>query len=85
VANLAAFPFTVRGEMDDDPIRQIERAAFAPILRQWLAQAVGLSPDPEPLVGDPLIPRRIGEERQACAGGSSRSPVKIWATGAAMA
>lgn len=49
VAPLAAFPFTVRGEMDDDPVRHVERAAFPTILRQLLAQDVGLSPEPEPL------------------------------------
>jgi hypothetical protein len=49
VAPLAAFPFTVRGEMDDDPVRHVERPAFPAILRQLLAQDVGLSPAPEPL------------------------------------
>ena len=45
----AEFPFTVRGEMDDDPVRQIERAGFADIVRRLLAQDVGLSAEPEPL------------------------------------
>ena len=49
VAPLASFPLTLRGEMDDDPVRHIERSAFPTTLRQLLAQDVGLSPDPEPL------------------------------------
>jgi hypothetical protein len=49
VARLTNFPFTVRGELDDDPVRTIERPAFPAILRQLLAQDVGLSPEPEPL------------------------------------
>lgn len=49
VARLTKFPFTVRGELDDDPVRAIERPAFPAILRQLLAQDVGLSPEPEPL------------------------------------
>lgn len=49
VARLTKFPFTVRGELDDDPVRSIERPAFPAILRQLLAQDVGLSPEPEPL------------------------------------
>lgn len=49
VARLTEFPFTVRGELDDDPVRSIERPAFPGILRQLLAQDVGLSPEPEPL------------------------------------
>jgi hypothetical protein len=48
VARLTKFPFTVRGELDDDPVRAIERPAF-PGLRQLLAQDVGLSPEPESL------------------------------------
>jgi len=48
-SRLAEFPFAVRGEMDDDPVRQIERAGFADILRKLLAQDVGLSAEPEPL------------------------------------
>jgi hypothetical protein len=49
VARLTKFPFTVRGELDDDPVRTIDRPAFPGILRQLLAQDVGLSPEPEPL------------------------------------
>lgn len=49
VARLTKFPFTVRGELDDDPVRAIERPAFPAMLRQLLAQDVGLSPEPEPL------------------------------------
>jgi hypothetical protein len=49
VARLTKFPFTVRGELDDDPVRAIERPAFPAILRRLLAQDVGLSPEPEPL------------------------------------
>jgi hypothetical protein len=49
VARLTKFPFTVRGELDDDPVRAIERPAFPAILQQLLAQDVGLSPEPEPL------------------------------------
>jgi hypothetical protein len=49
VARLTRFPFTVRGELDDDPMQSIERPAFPSILGQLLAQDVGLSPEPEPL------------------------------------
>lgn len=49
VARLTKFPFTVKGELDDDPVQAIERPAFPAMLRQLLAQDVGLSPDPEPL------------------------------------
>ena len=49
VARLARFPFAVRGEADDDPVRHVERPAFPAILRQLLARDVGLSPEPEPL------------------------------------
>ncbi len=49
VARLTKFPFTVRGELDDDPVRAIERPAFPAMLRQLLAQDVGLSPEPESL------------------------------------
>ena len=49
MARLARFPFAVRGEADDDPVRHVERPAFPAILRQLLARDVGLSPEPEPL------------------------------------
>jgi hypothetical protein len=49
VSRLARFPFTVRGEMDDDPVQQVDRAAFAAVVRRLLAQDVGLAPQPEPL------------------------------------
>jgi hypothetical protein len=49
VAQLAEFPFTVRGEMDSDPVQRIERGAFPDVLRRLLAQDVGLSPKPESL------------------------------------
>lgn len=48
-ARLATFPFAVRGEADDDPVRHVERPAFPATLRQLLARDVGLSPEPEPL------------------------------------
>lgn len=49
VARLTDFPLAVRGEMDDDPVRRIERAQLEGVLQRLLAEDVGLSPDPEPL------------------------------------
>jgi hypothetical protein len=35
--------------MDDDPVRQVDRLAFAVVVRRLLAQDVGLAPQPETL------------------------------------
>ena len=47
VAALARFPFRTRGEMDDDPTRTHDRAAFAALLPRLLAQDPGLAAEPE--------------------------------------
>lgn len=80
VARLTKFPFTVRGELDDDPVRAIERPAFPDILRQLLAQDVGLSPEPEPLS---RYLKRVGAvPPNAVAGTSARVASMQFALGA---